>query len=171
MKVPASLLQEMGLAKTSLRNIAPSNWRRDGVSPDGFLDGKTLYIRSSIAGYCINPIENKVGAEVAQFIKENGRSARRLRVLSISAYESFASLLIIPPYVQIGAMTLVALTTGVAMLDALACVLWGLLFCSDARKEPLPKDANLPDMKKLRQELKKRHHTFYTPISELLDSE
>jgi hypothetical protein len=141
----------------SLRNIAPDHWR---------FKGKTLLVRSVIASYGAGPIEKKIAADVAQFIKENCRSARRLRTMSISAYESFASQCILPSYVSIGAMTFIALTAGVSTLDALACVLWGTVFGEAPKNEK-----SIPSMTELRTKLSKGKHPLHDQVAHLLESD
>ena len=143
--------------KKSLRKIAPEYWRPDG---------KTISFRSVIASYATGPIEKKVSPNVAQFIKENCRSARRLRIMAISAYESFASLHILPSWASIGTMTFLALTAGVSTLDALACVLWGTVFGEAPEKEE-----QIPGMNRLRTKLFGAKHPFHDPVTNLLESE
>jgi len=143
--------------KSSLRKIAPQHW-----SPDG----KSLLVRSVIASYGIGPIENKVKADVALFIKESCRSARRLRTMSICAYESYASCYKLPSWTSVGTMTFVALTAGVSTLDALACVLWGVLF-----DEAPANERAIPSMAHLGTELCRRKHPFHKQVATLLDSD
>jgi hypothetical protein len=143
--------------KHSLRTIAPDHWA---------LDGKALFFYSLIAAHAYGPIENKISEELAQFIKENWRSAHRLRIMAISAYESFASFRTLPSWKTIGTMSFIALTAGVSTLDALACILWGILFGEVPKGEK-----DIPSMKLLRTELSKRKHPFLTPVVALLEAD
>lgn len=142
--------------KNSLRRVLPDYWSADG---------KTFRVRSVIESYSVGPIENKVGAPLAQFIKENCRSARRLRTMSISAYETFALTYQIPTWANIGAMTFIALTAGVSALDALACVLWGVLFQDVPQTEQ-----DIPSMSGLKRRLFKSNHACHDPVQDLLSS-
>ena len=162
--IPSSVIAEINRrvplvslrGEKSLRNVTPDHWHSEG---------KSLLISSVIVSYCIGPIEKKVPADVAQFIKENCRSARRLRTMSISAYESFASLSVLPSWTSIGAMTFIALTAGVSTLDALACVLWGVVFGEAPKKEN-----KIPSMTSLRDRLSNPKHPLYDPVEKLLKS-
>jgi hypothetical protein len=142
--------------RNSLRRILPDYWSEDG---------KTFRVRSVITSYSVGPIENKIGAPLAQFIKENCRSARRLRTMSISAYESFASTSQIPSWANVGTMTFIALTAGVSALDALACVLWGVLFQDTPQTEK-----DIPSMNDLKRKLFKTNHPCHDPVQNLLSS-
>lgn len=161
--IPSSVIEEINRrvpldslrGEKSLRHIAPSYWHNDG---------KSLSISSVIASYGIGPIEKKVPADAAQFIKENCRSARRLRTISISAYESFASIYKLPSWASIGTMPFIALTAGVSMLDALACVLWGATF-----REAPNKEEDIPGMKSLRKKLREMKHPLHDSVNSLLE--
>ena len=148
-RVPLSLRSQK-----SLRNLAPDHWAADG---------KTLLIRSVVASYAMGPIEHVIAPDLAQFIKENFRAARRMRGMSISAYESIASVINLASMSSIGTMTFVALTAGVSTLDALACILRGTLFGKPVKK------GQLPGMKELRKQLEK--HPFHDCVASLLDSD
>lgn len=125
-------------SKHSLRRLLPHKWSE---SQD------CLRYESIILGYGIGPIESKVGDDVGKFIKEHCQSAHRLRALALASYESFAELCVLPSWVGIGTMSFVTLTAGVAALDAMACVLHGVLLGS------IPSGPFLPDIASLEKSL------------------
>ncbi len=86
--------------------------------------------------------------------------------MSISAYESFASLSVLPSWASIGAMTFIALTAGVSTLDALACILWGVVLGEAPKKEN-----KIPSMTSLRERLSNPKHPLYDSVNSLLDAE
>ena len=143
--------------KVSLRNLEPEYWSADG---------KTISLRSVIQAYSVGPIETIVDPVIAQFVKESCRSARRLRTMSISAYETYASSYNIPSWAGIGAMTYVSLASGVSALDALACALWGILTGEVPQKE-----TSIPALAVVKNNLANRGHRFVEPLAALLGAD
>lgn len=86
--------------------------------------------------------------------------------MSISAYETYTACNEIPSWAGIGAMTYVALASGVSALDALACALWGILTGEVPQKE-----TSIPALAEVKNKLAARDHRFVEPLSSLLEAD
>lgn len=86
--------------------------------------------------------------------------------MSICAYETFAVTSHLPYWANIGTMTFIALTAGVSALDAMACVLWGVLF-QDAPKA----ERDIPSLHDLKKKLFKSKHPCHDTVHDLLSSD
>jgi hypothetical protein len=142
----------IGPSDLSLQIQLPQCW------PNG---GNTLVYRSFIQTLGHGPIEQEFGDAASQFIRENCTSARRLRALAVMAYEALATFPFPQVYQPIGTYTFLALTAAISMIDANACVLWGVL--------RIPKGKRFPDMHSLKEWLQSEGHFLFHHVRTLLE--
>lgn len=86
--------------------------------------------------------------------------------MSISAYETYAACYRIPSWAGIGAMSYVALASGVSALDALACALWGILTGEVPQKE-----TSIPALSGVKNNLANLGHPLMEPLASLLEAD
>ncbi|WP_265592493.1 hypothetical protein [Verrucomicrobium sp. BvORR034] len=151
-------------ANTSLRNLVPDHW---GDTAFGLQDGQPLETKdhfayhSIILGYGVGDISRLASDKrLAEFIKEHCRAAMRLKSISIYAYESVGNCTGRHQWTSVGTPMYLCLASAISSIDALACVLWALIF------KEAPSDRETPDLTSLRNRLKKERGSH--PLRELL---
>ncbi len=142
--------------------MAPDNWQETQMCNGkmGWINTKDVVIyRSIILGYGFGPIERRgIGKSVANFIQDHCGAAVRFRSIAIAAYESIANTAGRQSWTSVESPTYLALSAGISAIDALACVLWGVLF-SEA-----PSGAKIPNLPRLVERLKKGGHPLANKI-------
>ena len=134
----------------SLRKILPDRWGfsyRETVeltkNEKMYEAQKTdLFYKSIILGYGVGPIQRVAPTrEIAKYIKEHCSSAIRLKAISLRSYENFANMRGLGQWYSMGWPVYLSLAAAKSSLDAIAAVVWVLVFGK------VPK--RLPDMYEL----------------------
>lgn len=159
----------------SLRTIFPDRWLVAYTSDTAWeeTDGKkvplysrlkrTLLFKSVILGYGEGPLHKAPSKEVVMYVKKHCASSARLKAIALRAYESVANMRGYGTWTSASPPVFLCLAAAKSSLDAMAAVLWALLF----KKLPT---GNLPSMGSLYWGLKKDGHSFSSEFSKLYES-
>lgn len=162
----------------SLRRILPDRWllayTLDKAST--VINGKYvplysrlksgLVFKSVVLGYGEGPIHAVLpSADAEAYIREHCSSSARLKATALRAYESVSNTYGHHTWTNVSPQIFLCLAAAKSSLDAMAAVLWALLF------RETPAGNRIPSMRKLYDELKKNGgHAFFDDFRELHES-